>query len=85
MLLNVIVEIVEGLHLRQILCGNCDLVGVLYQGYEIHQVDTIELEHLLHRGLRSKLTLLDFELFFQQVVYLLNNFITCHNSKSCLL
>ena len=79
MLLNIIVQVVEGLHLRQVFCGDGDLISVLYKSYQIYEVDAVKLQHLLHGSIRGKLTLFDFKLFFQQAIHLLNNLIACHN------
>ena len=77
MLLNVVIQVAEGLDLLQVLYGNCDLVGELDQGNEVNQVNAVKVERLLQVCIGRELALFDFKLLSQQTVYLCDNFFSC--------
>lgn len=47
MLLNVVVQVGEGLNLLQVLYGNGDFVVELHQCDEVNQVNTVEIQRFL--------------------------------------
>ena len=63
MLLDVVVEVIEGLYLVQLIDRDCNLVSHLYQCYQVHQVDAVQLKGVLQVGIGCKLTLFYFKLF----------------------
>ncbi len=79
MLLNVIVQIAEGLDLLQVTYGDGNLVGHLHQGDEVYQIDAVELKGLLQVGIGGEFTLFYFKLVGEHAVYLLNDFFSCHH------
>ena len=68
MLLYVVIEVVESLDLVQILDGYGDLVGHLHEGYQVHQIDAIQLQGFFQGCFGSEFALFDFKLFRQQAV-----------------
>jgi len=79
MLLDVIVQVIEGLDLLQLVDGDSNLVGCLHNGNEVYNTYTIQAESLFEARIGRELTLLYFKLFFKQAVYLINDFLSCHN------
>ena len=79
MLLDVIVQVIEGLDLLQLVDGDSNLVGCLHNGNEVYNTYTIQAESLFEARIGRELTLFYFKLFFKQAVYLINDFLSCHN------
>ena len=77
MLFNVVVQVSESLNLLQILHGNRDFVGKLYQGDKIYQVNAVKVKRLLQVCLGCELALFNFKLLSQQAVNLCNDFFSC--------
>lgn len=82
MLLDVVIQVVEGLNLLQLVNGDGNLVGCLHNGNEVYNTDTIQAECFLEVRIGCELTLFYFKLFFKQGIYLINDFLSCHNSNS---
>ena len=70
---------VERLDFVQFRYRNGYLIIHLQQGHHIHQTQTVKTQSFLDVCIRSDVTYLYFKLTCEQLINLLNNFISCHN------
>ncbi len=65
MLLDVVIQVVEGLNLLQLVNGDGNFVGCLHYGDEVYNTDTIQTECLFEARIGRELTLFYFKFFFK--------------------